>query len=236
MTKEKPEINKESLKGILLVDKSPNNSSFFVINVLRRRTSIKKIGHAGTLDPFATGLMIYLIGKEYTQKSDLFLNKDKEYLATCKLGESTDSYDTEGSIQNTSTFIPTEEEIKKALDFFQGNIKQTPPMFSAKKVNGKKLYELARKGIEIERKEIEITVKTEFISYQYPYLELRISCSKGTYIRSIANDLGKMLGCYAHLIKLQRTRIGSFTLDQSISQKCLEDNLPFSSYLIKEII
>lgn len=225
-----------SLKGILLVDKSPNNSSFFVVNLLRRLTNIKKIGHAGTLDPFATGLMIYLIGKEYTTKSDLFLNKDKEYIAICKLGSSTNTFDIEGEVQNTSSKIPTQEEIEIALQKFQGTILQTPPMFSAKKIQGQKLYNLARKGIEVERKPVEVTLQTELISYNYPYLELKISCSKGTYIRSIADDLGKILGCYAHLTKLVRTRIGPYTLDQSITQKALEEKASFSSYLIKKIL
>jgi len=219
----------ESSKGILLVNKSPNYSSFYLIKLLRKLTGIKKIGHAGTLDPFAKGLMILLIGKEYTKQSDQFLHLDKEYKAKLKLGVATDTFDTEGKEVFTSDLIPTRKEIEDALLNYQGTILQTPPMFSAKKVKGKKLYELARKGIEIERKPCEVTVKTELLSYNYPYLELNITCSKGTYIRSIADDLGKDLGSGAHLVELIRTRVGSYKLENTVSQKDLEEGLSFST-------
>lgn len=225
----------EQYKGFLLVDKSIDYSSFYLIKLLRKLTSIKKIGHAGTLDPFASGLMILLIGKDFTTKSDQFINLDKEYFATLHLGVTTDTFDTEGKILSQSDTIPSLDQIKSALLSFNGTIEQMPPMFSAKKVQGKKLYELARKGIEIERKKVKLFVKTELVSYKYPYLNLNISCSKGTYIRSIADDLGKALDCGAHLSALKRTRIGPFELSKAISQEDLQAGKDFREYLLQNV-
>lgn len=202
--------------GILLVNKPKNKTSFSLVSALRRLLKVKKIGHAGTLDPFATGVMVMLIGKAYTKLSDQFLGADKEYLATVRLGIETDSYDCDGQIVGQKDFIPTVEKLNDALHSFQGNITQTPPMFSAKKKNGKKLYELARKGVTVDREAVNIYVETELLSYEYPFVKLKIKCSKGTYIRSIAYDLGRALGCGAHLSDLQRTRSGSFLLENCI--------------------
>jgi tRNA pseudouridine55 synthase len=141
------------------------------------------------------------------------LNQDKEYLATIHLGITTDSYDTEGQIIAESLLIPSRSEVEEALLKFQGTILQIPPMFSAKKVEGKKLYELARKGITIERQAATVTLHSELIDYSYPYLKLKVQCSKGTYIRSLAYDIGIELTCGAHLSALTRTRSGSFTLE-----------------------
>jgi len=206
------------IEGILLVDKSKGPSSFRLVQILRKRLGVKKIGHAGTLDPFATGVMVMLIGRRYTRLSDTFLCNDKEYLAEVYLGKVTDTYDSEGIVTSESALIPTLEEIQQALTLFQGEIEQIPPMYSAKKVQGKKLYELARKGIEIERKPVKIVLETRFIRYNYPHLELQVLCSKGTYIRSIAYDLGQKLGCGAHLSNLKRTRSGKFCLEDCISE------------------
>lgn len=153
-----------------------------------------------------------LIGKQYTRLSDTFLSTDKEYVATAMLGIETDSYDCDGQVVNRSDIIPSLEQLKDALAFFQGEVAQVPPMFSAKKKNGKKLYELARKGVVIERAPVNVTMETQLISYAYPFVELRVKCSKGTYIRSIAHDLGQRLDCGAHLSALQRTRSGNFHL------------------------
>ncbi len=207
--------------GILLVDKPRGKTSFSLITALRKKTGIQKIGHAGTLDPFATGLMILLIGKEYTRLSDTYLSTEKEYEATLRLGITTDSYDCDGQIVSTSDIVPTLEQIETAFLQFQGTISQTPPMFSAKKVQGKPLYKLARKGIEIPRAPVNVTVQTTFISYNYPELRLHLVCSKGTYVRSIAHDLGTMLGCGAHLIELRRLRCGSHHISQSIPGESL---------------
>ncbi len=216
-----PLQNKTS--GILLVNKPKGKTSFSLVGMLRKLLNVQKIGHAGTLDPFATGVMVLLIGKECTRLSDRFLNQDKEYIATLQLGSRTDSYDCTGIVTATSSLIPEENQIIKVIENFQGCIKQTPPMFSAKKVKGKKLYELARKGIEIERKEQDVTVTTQILHYEYPHLTLRISCSKGTYIRSMAEDIGLALGCGAHLSDLSRTRSGPFHLTECIDGNLLTD-------------
>jgi tRNA pseudouridine55 synthase len=209
----------KTIEGILLVDKPKGSSSFKLVQTLRKRLGVKKIGHAGTLDPFATGVMVMLIGRRYTRLSDTFLNCNKEYVAEVCLGVTTDTYDCEGRVLRQSSEIPSLENLLKALEFFQGEVEQIPPMFSAKKKQGKKLYELARKGEEVEREPIKIQLETHFIRYEYPCLELRIACSKGTYIRSIAYDLGQILGCGAHLTNLRRTRSGQFTLEHCIREE-----------------
>jgi len=214
----------KSSEGILLVDKPKGRTSFSLVAALRKKTGIQKIGHAGTLDPFATGVMIMLIGKNFTKLSDQFLSQEKEYWCKILLGVSTDSYDCDGKTTVTSDKQPALLEIEEALLAFQGTVLQTPPMFSAKKVQGKKLYELARKGIEIERKPVSVTLHTSFLSYAYPFLELQIVCSKGTYVRSIAHDLGIKLGCGAHLTELKRIRSGTFHIKDCINGALLYDH------------
>ena len=209
--------------GILLIDKSIGSTSFQIVSQLRRKTKIEKIGHAGTLDPFATGLMILLIGRDFTKKSDEFLNSDKEYIATIHFGISTDSYDCDGEITKQSDTIISLSNLNAALLLFQGTIKQIPPMFSAKKVGGKKLYELARQGITIERQPVEVNLQIKLLRFDFPKAELQISCSKGTYIRSLAHDLGEHLGPGAHLTQLRRVRSGNFHVDHSFSQALLQN-------------
>lgn len=207
-------------EGVLLVNKPKGRSSFTLVGDLRRLTGIRKIGHAGTLDPFATGVMILLIGKTFTRLSDQFLGQDKEYVAELKLGATTDTYDCEGLIGTTSDHIPSLSDVEQAITYFQGEIDQVPPMYSAKKVNGKKLYELARKGVEVERKAVKVVVETTLLSYDYPFVRLQIKCSKGTYIRSIGHEIGQRLGCGGHLTALERVRSGRYQLDQ-----CLDGSL-----------
>lgn len=202
--------------GILLVDKPQGRTSFSVIRALRKLVDIKKIGHAGTLDPFATGVLVILVGQEYTRLSDQLLLQDKEYLAEISLGVSTDTYDCDGRVVARSKKELSLAEVEEALTYFQGEIEQIPPMYSAKKVGGKKLYTLARQGKVVERLPAKVTVETTFLSYHYPLLSVRIRSSKGTYIRSIADELGKRLGCGAHLSQLKRVRSGPFTLDQCL--------------------
>lgn len=211
-------------EGILLVDKPRGKTSFSLVGALRRLTRIQKIGHAGTLDPFATGLMVMLVGKNFTRLSQSYLCQDKEYECKMLLGISTDSYDCDGKTTATSDYIPTLLEIEKALASFQGTLQQIPPMFSAKKIDGQKLCDLARRGIEVERKPISVTMKTTLLDYTYPYLSLNVSCSKGTYVRSIAHDLGNLLGCGAHLSELRRLRSGSFHVKDSINGALLYDH------------
>jgi tRNA pseudouridine55 synthase len=208
------------MEGILLVDKPQGRTSFSLIRRLRRLTGIRKIGHAGTLDPFATGVMVMLIGREYTRLSEKLLLQDKEYLAEVSLGVSTDTYDCDGKVVARSKKNPSLGQVEKAIEYFQGEIEQIPPMYSAKKIGGKKLYELARKGEEVDRTPAIVKVNTSLLAYNYPYLSIRIACSKGTYIRSIAHELGQRLGCGAHLSQLKRTRSGCFSIDE-----CLDGNL-----------
>jgi tRNA pseudouridine55 synthase len=226
-----PLLKTSDVSGILPINKPKGKTSFSLVSALRRIYKVKKVGHAGTLDPFATGVMILLVGKKCTKLSDLFLHTDKEYIATLRLGIETDSYDSEGNPISSSSVIPSLEAIQKVLMQFQGTILQIPPMFSAKKVQGKKLYELARKGIEIERKPETVTLTTTLLHYEYPHLAIRVTCSKGTYIRSLASDIGKALGCGAHLSDLCRTRSGLFSLTDCIDGTLLQDPLVTPSHL-----
>lgn len=204
----KTKIN--SPASFLLIDKPSGPTSHDMVDFVRRLVGIKKVGHAGTLDPFATGLLILGIGRA-TKKLGEFVGLDKVYEATVRLGATSDTYDRTGKINVLKDKNITTEEIKSVLQKFTGQIEQIPPMFSAKKVAGKKLYELARKGIEIERKPINVTIfENTILDYQYPKLVLRISCSSGTYIRSLAHDIGKVLGTGAYLEELRRTNIGHF--------------------------
>jgi tRNA pseudouridine55 synthase len=224
-SKADPKLDSLSIsEGILLVDKPRGKTSFSLVAMLRKKTGIQKIGHAGTLDPFATGVMVMLVGKKYTRMSDQFLGQEKEYLCKVQLGVSTESYDCDGAVTKTADKVPTLTEIETALLSFQGTFLQTPPMFSAKKIQGKKLYELARKGIEVERAPVSVTAKTTLISYAYPFLELQIVCSKGTYVRSLAHDLGELLGCGGHLVELRRLRSGAFHLKDCINGEVLYDS------------
>jgi len=222
-----------TLNGILLVNKSKGSPSFDLIRKLRKITNISKIGHCGTLDPFATGVMILLIGKRYTRQATEFIHLDKEYIATIVLGKATDTYDIDGQTTFTSAHIPNKEELENVLKNFQGVLKQKPPMFSAKKIQGKRLYELARKGITIDRPDKLIELKTELLSYEYPYVKLRIECSKGTYIRSIAHEIGEKLTCGAHATSLVRTRIGPYHLKACIDEELLSENCNLSKYIIE---
>lgn len=211
-------------EGILLVDKPANMSSFAVVAQARRRLGVKKIGHGGTLDPFATGLLVLLVGRNFTKRADEFLHGDKHYLACLRLGVSTDSFDCEGKELHRSDRVPTQAEIEESLTKFQGTIFQVPPMFSAKKIQGVRLYELARKGLVVERKAVAVTVDIQLVRYEYPELELEVRCSKGTYIRSLAEDIGQALGSYAHLIALRRLSSGRFSVNNSIDLATLKDS------------
>lgn len=219
----------ENLEGILPINKPEGQTSFHQVALARKQTKLAKVGHAGTLDPFASGVLILLLGKRYTSLSDSFLNQEKEYVAQMRLGFSSDTYDREGEIQEISTRQPSMAEIESAFYSFQGEIEQVPPMFSAKKVGGKKLYLLARQGQEIPRAAVKVTVALEILEIAYPFVQFRVTCSKGTYIRSLAHDIGSNLGVGAYLTALQRTRSGSFTLDQ-----CLEGHFLSPSHFCEK--
>lgn len=225
-----------TLEGILLVNKPSGCTSFRLVSILRKTTHVKKIGHAGTLDPLATGVMVMLIGKNYTRQSAELICQDKEYRATIQLGVSTDTYDREGQVIDESPHVPTLDELEQALLNFQGTLLQTPPMFSAKKIAGQKLCDLARKGITIERQPTQVTMRTQLLSYNYPFVELHIACTKGTYIRTIAHDLGQFLGCGAHLHALTRTRSGNYRLEDCLDSTYLNDINLISNHIIQSAI
>ena len=230
-------MEQEKIEGILLIDKPIDKSSFFLVKRLRSLTKVQKIGHAGTLDPFATGLMVLLIGKNYTKLSDQFLQNNKAYETTIELGYTTPSFDKETERTFVSSSVPTFEQIQTVLSEFQGTIMQTPPMFSAKKVAGQPLYELARKGITIERKPCLVSVQVECLSYKYPQLKLKVFCSKGTYIRSLGHDIGAKLKVGAYLSELRRIQSGNFCINQAVTLEEIEsDPNKILSLLIKNKI
>jgi tRNA pseudouridine55 synthase len=203
---------------VLLIDKPLQWTSFDVVRKLRTLIKIKKIGHAGTLDPLATGLLIVCTGK-FTKRINEYMAQEKEYTGTITLGATTPTYDLESEPEN---FKPTdaidEATIKAATAMFTGSIQQVPPAHSAIKKDGKRVYELARKGIEVKLEPRTITIKTfEITTIAMPLVSFRVVCSTGTYIRSLANDFGAALGCGAHLSKLCRTRIGNFNVADAYS-------------------
>lgn len=209
---------------VLLFDKALTWTSFDMVNkiryLIRSQLQIKKIkvGHAGTLDPLATGLLIVCTGKQ-TKNIETYQAQTKEYIATLKIGATTPSFDRETSEENHR---PAEgitiEKLKATLQQFEGEQNQVPPIFSAKKVDGKKAYESARKGKEIELKAHKIVIyEIELIDFQWPLAEIRVICSKGTYIRSLASDIGENLGCGAYLHDLRRTKIGDFSVENALT-------------------
>lgn len=203
--------------GFLLINKQTTWTSFDVVAKLRNITKIKKIGHAGTLDPFADGLLIVAIGRESTKQIDTFVKKNKEYITTMCLGAISDTFDTEGKIKNTGYKKEIKlKKIEEVIKKFIGTQQQTPPMYSAKKINGQKLYKLARLGKTVKRQANTIEISNiEIIKYSWPELTLKINCGTGTYIRSLGNDIGEKLKCGAYLTKLQRTSIGEFKLEDA---------------------
>ncbi len=205
-----------SESGILLIDKPPKKTSFYLVHALRKITGISKIGHTGTLDPLATGVMVMLIGRSATRLSSQMVGHDKIYETSIRLGVRTTTFDDEGVITDRSEIVPSLSQIEDALLEFQGSTRQIPPMYSAKKVAGQKLYELARKGVEIERAPINVWMKIDLIDYQYPLLTIRIHCSSGTYIRTLADDIGTTLGCFGSVSKLCRLKSGPFSLEDCL--------------------
>ncbi len=215
-------------EGILLVDKPKGPTSHDVVARLRRVFHMKRIGHAGTLDPMATGLLIILVGKA-TKVSQYLMSMDKEYAGTAKLGETTDSQDAEGEIVDTRS-IPEDlsvATVKGQIDTFLGDQYQLPPMFSAKKVNGQPLYKSARKGKVVEREPRVIHIsRFELTRFALPEIDFVVNSSKGAYIRTIAHDLGEKLGCGAHLNALRRTAIGKFKVEDAETLEDLEKMSP----------
>lgn len=203
------------MNGIVLIDKPRNLTSHDVVNRWRRLANTKRVGHLGTLDPLATGLLVLMTGSA-TRLAQYFGKLEKTYLAEITFGLTSDTYDAAGEISETGVAPPSADAINSALDSFRGRFLQTPPPVSAKKINGVPAYKLARRHIEVELKPVEVEVKElQVISISSGKLELLMSCSAGTYIRGIAHDLGTRLGCGALLSGLRRTHTGEFTIEQA---------------------
>ena len=218
MTQARQSIDSEefALDGVFNIDKPQGITSHDVVYTIRRLTGIRRVGHAGTLDPLATGVLLVCVGRA-TRLSEYLIGQDKSYRATIRLGQETDTYDAEGEVTADKPVGVDEKAIESALAHFRGAIAQVPPMYSAVKKDGRPLYVLARQGIEIERSPRLVTIyRLELISWNPPDLSLDITCSSGTYIRSLAHDLGRMLGCGGHITALRRTSIGQFSIDEAI--------------------
>jgi tRNA pseudouridine55 synthase len=255
----------EKKTGFIIINKPEGPTSHDVVNKLRRITGIKKIGHAGTLDPFASGVLVCAIGREATRDISKIQKTDKEYRAEVFLGAQTDTYDKTGkavkkppllvkkaggssfwrlkkTINALSSLFssrrkdydrPSSQKIEKTLEKFKGKQKQIPPMYSAKKIGGKKLYELARQGKEVKRRPAIVYIyDIRILKYDFPKLKLDIRCSSGTYIRSLAHDIGVKLGCGAYLESLKRTAVGKFKIEDAIDvEKINKGN--WGKFLIK---
>jgi tRNA pseudouridine55 synthase len=215
-------VQKE-LDGVLLVDKPVDHTSHDVIARLRGKLRMRKIGHAGTLDPMATGLLVVLVGKA-TRVSQYIISLDKEYEGTIELGKTTDSQDADGQTMETRP-VPalTEADVRAAMQGFLGDQYQTPPMFSAIKIDGVPLYKKARKGEDVEREPRFIRVMSwELLRFVSPRIEFRLRCTKGTYVRTLAHDLGSKLGCGAHLAALRRTATDRFNVSRALTLEEIE--------------
>ena len=212
--------------GWLYINKPLGFSSFAVIAKLRRITRIRKIGHSGTLDPLATGLLIVAVGRAYTKQLDKYLKQDKTYRAILKLGYKTETLDAEKPEEFVSNYKPTLEEIEKVLKEFTGEIQQTPPIYSAIQIDGKRLYKLAREGkgdtVEIPSRPVTI-YKIKLLEYNYPNLEIEVEVSSGTYIRSLVRDIGESLKAGAYLTGLIRTEIADLKLEEAVDLKDLNE-------------
>lgn len=218
------------MKGLIIFNKPKGITSHDVVYILRKKTGIKKIGHTGTLDPLAEGVLPMCIDKA-TKVAEYVSSDTKEYIATLEFGYETDSYDITGEITKKCDYIPNKEEILNSLEHFTGEILQEPPMYSALKYHGKKLYELAREGITVERKKRKITIYElevlEFISEKS--IKIRVKCSSGTYIRSLVRDLGIYLNSLATMSALIRTQVGNYKIEDAITKEEL-DNMTLEEF------
>lgn len=218
----KPRKRGRDIHGVFLLDKPQGMSSNDIMQKVKRIFQANKAGHTGALDPLATGMLPICLG-EATKFSQFLLDADKRYLVTAKLGERTDTSDAEGQIVETRDVNVETSEILTALEQFRGDILQVPTMFSALKHNGKPLYEYARQGITVEREARPITIfELNFIEYNAPYLTLEVHCSKGTYIRTLVDDLGEVLGCGAHVTMLRRTAVADYPTEKMLDWHALQ--------------
>ena len=209
--------------GVLLVDKPKEWTSFDVVNMVRNRFNVPKVGHCGTLDPAASGLLVLMLGR-FTRLSQKFSGEDKVYQSDMLLGTETDSQDMDGEVIAENDYSQvTEEQVREVIAGFVGDQEQLPPMFSAKKQNGKRLYKLARQGIEVEREAKPITIHAiDIDEISLPHVKFTVKCSKGTYIRTLCADMGKKLGCGAVLFDLRRTLSGKFDLQDAVTVETLK--------------
>ncbi len=215
-------------KGLLLVDKPKGMTSHDVINILRRKLNIKKIGHAGTLDPEATGLLLVLISRAATKQASSFSGLDKTYEVRLTLGVKTDTADHTGKIISEKKVADfSRKQIAEAFEWFLGETFQVPPMVSAKKVGGKKLYVLARKGISVERRPQKIKIlRLDILKIDLPHIYFSLRCSKGTYVRTLCEDIGEVLGCGAHMNGLRRTSLGDYNVKEAIDVENIKKSAP----------
>lgn len=215
------------MNGIININKPLGITSHDVVYRLRKLLGIKKIGHTGTLDPDASGVLPMCIGRG-TKVADMLTAKDKQYVAEMTLGLATDTLDASGTVTETAEVNVTEQDIENAIQKFVGDIEQIPPMYSAIKVDGKKLYELAREGIEIDRKPRSVridNIEVLDINLEENKISIRVDCSKGTYIRTLCDDIGRELGCFAHMSKLERTKSGRFDIKDAYTLLQIEEML-----------
>lgn len=217
-----PYLNKPSVsiqpEGVLNIDKPTDITSHDVVQQVRRVAGLRRVGHAGTLDPLATGVLVVCLGRA-TRLVEYVVGRPKRYVATIRLGRVTDTYDADGEVVQERPFAHlTPSDIAAALDPFRGHIQQQPPMYSAIKKDGKPLYELARQGIEVERKSRRVTIyHLTLDDVALPHITITVGCSTGTYVRSLAHDLGAALGCGGHITALRRTAVGDFTAETAVS-------------------
>ena len=213
------------MQGLLLVDKPKTWTSFDVVNYVRKMVAAHegkkpkncKVGHTGTLDPLATGLLVLLVGKEYTRRAGELTKLDKTYEVTMKLGATSTTGDEEGEKTAVSDTIPTLKAVQEALEAFRGDIMQSPPAFSAMKIDGKRAYDLARQGKEVKLEARPVTIYSiELTNYDYPFVHFTANVSSGTYVRSLVEDVGNLLKTGAYMSDLRRTRIGNFYLDDAV--------------------
>ncbi len=215
---------KNAISGVLVVDKPVGLTSHDVVQIVRKGTNIRRAGHTGTLDPRASGVLVILIGPA-VRLSEYVSASDKRYQAVVRLGVSTDTYDADGRVESTSPVDVTEEQFEAALKHFIGEIEQVPPPYSAVKIKGRKAYEMAREGEEVDLSPRKIQVyNLELLEWAMPEAVIDVYCSSGTYVRSLAHDLGELLGCGAHLVGLRRTKSGRFTLRDAVPLRKLKEH------------
>lgn len=220
-----------SPEGILNIDKPGGITSHDVVNQIRRISGIRRVGHAGTLDPLATGVILLCVGRA-TRLAEYLVGQPKRYAATVRLGQATDTYDADGEVVAEIPVQVSQRDIELALTPFHGRIQQQAPAYSAIKRNGQPLYKLARQGKKVDPPVREVHIyDLQLRSWNKPYLQLDIACSSGTYIRSLAHDLGQELGCGGHITALTRTAIGDFSLEQATTLEELQDG-EWTRYLL----